>query len=999
MSSYPTGTVTFLFTDIEGSTRLAQEYPEAIAGLLDRHHTILKGAIEAQGGYVFQVIGDAFCAAFQTAGEALRAAIEAQRSFGAENWLLGPVRVRMGLSTGSAQIRLQDGRKPDYSGYISMARVQRIMSLAHGGQILISGASAELLRTELQPNVTLHDLGEHRLKGLQQPEHLWQIVAPGLQRDFPPLPSLGVTPNNLPAQLTSFIGRQHEIADVKKLLETHRLVTLTGSGGTGKTRLSLQIAADILEDYPDGVWLVELAPVRDGSLISQTILHVLGLLTESGRQPLDILTEYLSGKKLLILLDNCEHVLAESGSFVEAVLQAAPAVKVLATSREILNLAGEQAYRVPSLQAPDINRLPDIEQLGRFEAIQLFVERVTLVSPGFTITQNNALALAQICRRLDGIPLAIELAAARVKSMPLEAMLSRLDDRFRLLTGGSRNTLPRQQTLRATIDWSYALLTEPEKLLLQRLSVFRGGCTLVAAEAVCGREGIEERDVLDLLSKLVDKSLLNLDEAGRYQILETVRQYGGEKLIDVGQAEWARDRHLHFMLDLAELAEPQVRGRDQVLWLNRLEEELENWRAALAWAQDRGPELFLRLAAALWRFWAIRVNNSEIIDWLEDALRRTPEGDTVIRARVLARLAFLHGGGIGFYTSEGVEQYGHLAYTLGAKLHDEFSKVIALDMLSLCLAMKKSEEAASLAQQSLEIARRTGDHWLIGDALFSLGVAAMTRNDLRMATAIFEEAVVEARLSGDNRFIANGLMHLAWMHRARGHGETARALLHEALSIGQSAGDRVIVMAIHSELALVALFSEEYSLAEQQFGEALVGAEAVHHRMLLAKALQFSGLLEWARRNALGLCEREQNALGKAQQAKDPLVTAEALCLLAEGHRLKGETELARLRFTEALTAAKVQGFRPAYCYSIQGLGALALACRDAERATRLFAARAKLRETTFAEDYYPFMVREREAQLAEARALLGEEAFNAAWAAAQVMSEQETLAYALGPS
>ena len=482
MSNLPTGTVTFLFTDVEGSTKLWEAYPHAMKSALQRHDDLLREVIEARQGYVFKTVGDAFCAAFATATDALHAALNVQVSLQQETWgETGPLKVRMALHTGEAQER--DG---DYFGP-ALSRVARLQSTGGGGQTLLSDVTHDLCRDALPPEAVLQDLGQHRLKDLGRPEQVFQLCHPSLPADFPPLNSLDnpALPNNLPQQVTSFIGREKEMAEIAALLGNTRLLTLTGSGGSGKTRLSLQVAADLLDGTGDGVWLVELAPLSDPALVPQAVAAVLGVKEETGKTLTQTLTAYLKGRRLLLVLDNCEHVLDACARLADSIIRACPQVQILASSREGLGIAGEQTYRVPSLSLPSSSLAATPESLSQYEAVSLFVARALAHQPAFAVTNANAPALASACLRLDGIPLAIELAAARVRSLSVEEINSRLDNRFRLLTGGSKTALPRQQTLRALIDWSYDLLTDQEKTLLRRLSVFAGGWTLAAAESVC----------------------------------------------------------------------------------------------------------------------------------------------------------------------------------------------------------------------------------------------------------------------------------------------------------------------------------------------------------------------------------------------------------------------------------------------------------------------------------------------------------------------------------
>jgi predicted ATPase/class 3 adenylate cyclase len=572
MGSLPTGTVTFLFTDIEGSTKLAQEHPNRWESLRERHHSILRGAIEAKHGFIFQIIGDAFCVAFHTARDGLCAAIEAQRELQTENWGDAAIKVRMGLHTGTAEFH-----GTDYRGYINLARVQRVMSMGYGGQILLSNTASELVRGELPDDVTLRDMGEHWLKGLLNPEHLWQVNVSDLAQDFPPLRSLNKIPHNLPSQLTSFIGREEEISEIREALGSHRLVTLTGSGGTGKTRLSLEVAAAEIERFPDGVWFIELAPLVDPDLIPITILSVMHLSEQAGKTALKVLEEQINSKKMLFILDNCEHLIQGSAAISHTLLITLPNLQILASSREAMGIQGELSWHVPSLRMPDSKGIIQAEQLSQYEAVRLFIDRATLIQPYFVITNENAPAVAQICDQLDGIPLAIELAAARLKMLSPEQIAARLDDRFRLLTSGSRTVLPRQQTLRAMIDWSYALLDKKEATLFRRLAVFSSGCTLEAVEHICvdtDYSTLLQEEILDLLAHLVDKSLVNTKENGntiRYSMLESTRQYAGEKLRAAGEASELSHRHATYYANL----EPKT------------DDELDNIRSVFRWCLER----------------------------------------------------------------------------------------------------------------------------------------------------------------------------------------------------------------------------------------------------------------------------------------------------------------------------------------------------------------------------------------------------------------------------
>jgi predicted ATPase/class 3 adenylate cyclase len=599
--SIPSGTVTFLFTDIEGSTKLAREHRTEWERARGRHDASLRSAIEAWHGHVFQVVGDAFCASFHTAEDALQAALESQRTLQSEPWGEVPIKVRMGLNTGSAQA----GTGPDgalaYTGYSTLARTQRVMSTAYGEQVLLSNTSAELMLGELPQGVTLRDMKEHRLKGLLNPEHLWQAVTSGVRQDFPALQSLNSIPNNLPLQLTSFIGREKEIAEILRLVEANRLVTLTGSGGVGKTRHALQVGAEILDAFPDGVWFVDLAAITNPELVVHAIAAALGVREDPNQPMLDVLKDHLASRRTLILLDNCEHLLEPCARCADTILRACPHVKIVASSREALGVTGEVSFQVTSMALPDPQHLPAVEILTQYDSVRLFIERAVSAKPDFVLTSANGPAVAQICARLDGIPLAIELAAARVKGISAEQISTRLDDRFRLLTGGSRTALPRHQTLRAMIEWSHDLLTEPERVVFRRSAAFVGDWSLDAAEAVCQGDPIAPADVLDLLLRLVDRSLVAANERGgqeRYRMLESIADFARQKLAESGEEDAVRERHLEFFVAFAEAAGPHVEGAEAFIWLNGHRSEYDNLESALARAGALPADSSLGLARA-----------------------------------------------------------------------------------------------------------------------------------------------------------------------------------------------------------------------------------------------------------------------------------------------------------------------------------------------------------------------------------------------------------------
>jgi len=583
MAELPTGTVTFLFTDIEGSTRRWEEHRDAMGDALARHDTILEAAITGHGGVVFSKMGDGMAAAFSSPDDAIAATLDAQLKLTEETWPTetGPLRVRMGLHTGQGQ--LVDGQYMNQP----LNRCARLMAIAHGGQVLVSGATEHLVRGGLPEGVGLVDLGEHRLRDLSEPMRVFQVRHGSLPANFPPLRSLEHYPGNLPLQHSSLVGRAEDLARVAQALEMFPVVTLTGVGGVGKTRLALQVAAEVLPQFRDGAWLCELASVRDPDWVAQEVAGVFHVSARPGLSLEESLVAFFSDQRLLLVLDNCEHLLRPVASLVTRIEGACPGVKVLATSREGLNVRGEQILVVPSLGVPDEGA--GLEGLATCEAVQLFIDRARAVKADFALDLSNAPGVAQVCTRLDGVPLAIELAAARIGAMTPSELARRLDRRFRLLTGGDRVAIERHQTLRATIDWSYELLSDPERQLLIRLSVLAGGFTLEAAEAVCAGQLIEVDDVLDLLATLVARSLVVATPTGaetRYRLLETIRQYGEERLAEAGETDPLRARHADYYIEFAGGIHRAMYGPKQLEVLARLAQEHDNLLAAMAFALD-----------------------------------------------------------------------------------------------------------------------------------------------------------------------------------------------------------------------------------------------------------------------------------------------------------------------------------------------------------------------------------------------------------------------------
>ncbi|MFL5732669.1 MAG: ATP-binding protein, partial [Chloroflexia bacterium] len=689
MSELPSGTLTFLFTDVEGSTARWEHHTQAMKVALERHDSILRRAIEENGGYVFRLEGDAFRAAFSTAPAALLAALHAQRGFAAqpEQWPeeTGPLRVRMALHTGA--VELKNG---DYVGP-SLNRMARLLSTAHGGQTVLSQATEQLVRDSLPTGANLIDLGEHRLRDLIRPERIFQLVVPGLPSDFPPLKTLDSRPNNLPLQPTPFIGRVKEMAGLREMMERDdlRLLTLTGVGGTGKTRLAAQVAADLLDGYPDGVWFVDLAPLTDNRQVMPAVAGVLGVKENAGGPLVEALIDSVGQKQMLLVLDNFERVVAAAPQ-VSQLLVACSGLKVLATSRVPLRVSQEQEYPVSPLALPDPAHLPSLEQLTQYEAVRLFIDRAVAIRPDFEVNNDNAPAVAEICARLDGLPLAIELAAARIRLFPPRALLSRLSSRLKLLTTGGKDLPARQQTLRGTIEWSYDLLDEGERQLFHRTAVFQGGRTFEAFEAVCNYDGQLKVDLLEGIEALVSQSLMQqregVDGEPRFLMLETIQEYGREKLAESGEEAELRRQHLAYYLTLAEEAGPHLTGEGQYEWLVRLEEEYDNIRAGLRWAREEGErrdaEDGLKLAAAMGDFWGILGRYREGREQLEGALAAVPEEQTGdARSKEVARAG------------------GRALYALGAITHNQGDLAAA----------------RAYMEKGLEVARYAGDLRCVAD--------------------------------------------------------------------------------------------------------------------------------------------------------------------------------------------------------------------------------------------------------------------------------------------
>ncbi len=1017
--SFPTGLVTFLLSDVEGSTRLWEGDEAVMGAAIARHYELLHAAIALHGGVrpVEQGEGDSVVGVFARPSDALAATLDVQRAFAAEPWAQdGELRVRLALHTGEAQLR-GDGC---YVGR-AVIRCARLRAVAHGGQTVLSGITRDLVADRLPEGANLRDLGSHRLKDLGQPERVWQVCHPELMNDFPPLRSLDAVVNNLPVQLTSFVGRDMELAELGRAFEAARLVTLTGAGGCGKTRLALHAVAEVAARHPDRVWWVELAPVSAADLVPYAVARTFGLVEEEGRPVVDTLSEQLAGFDALVILDNCEHVLEPCARLVEALLRAAPALRVVATRREPLAIPGELTWRVPSLD----------DEAGA----RLFVDRAALVRPGFTAEGDDAQAVGQICRRLDGLPLAIELAAARVRMMPPSGIAAALDDRFRLLTGGGRTLLPRQQTLETSVAWSHDLLDDAERALLRRLSVFAGGFTLDAAESVCADEIVDRYAVLDVLSRLVDKSLVQADvdrAEGRYGLLETIRFFATERLVSAGESDVTRERHRDFFLALAQRAEPELALAGGVAWLNRLERERDNLQAAADWCDATGAyKPFLRLVTALTLFYEMHSHLQVGGRRFAQALARD-EGPSPLRARALwgaAHVAF-YGGDL-----ESMGRYASQALEMAEALGDEWAiaRALATNGLVAAWLRPEPEQGRALLKRSIELGQELGDHWTVAAGWKLMTVAWMIQDDYQGLAP----ALAELRRVGES------LSHpypIAWYHTTVGwaslhRGDFARAerALETALEYDREIGGASTAGIATALLGEIESLTGRYDAASARLGPFLKRAAATGDylgapfgvpplarllvglgapadaRDMVGPFVEFLRPVGFAYHLSQGLwvlgaahlatgdLEAAEAALIEAKELaksiSNPWLAADANHHLGELARRRDDTSGAEDLHHEALTLRARAGLRPGMAESVESLAALATDQESFTEAARLFGAACALRaEIGLAR--WPVDQAGYDTDVARARDALGEHAFDAARAEGQALTVDEAVAY-----
>ncbi len=919
----------FLITDIEGSTRLWEEQGAAMAGALALHDAILRAAVEGNRGTVIKTTGDGVLAVFDEPVAALSAALDAQRALRDGDWgEIGSLRVRMAIHAGTAEIR--DG---DYFGP-ALNRSARILAIGHGGQILVSAMAVVLAADRLPDGAELRDLGSHRLRDLDRPEQVFQVSVADLPRDFPPLRSLSTRRTNLPVQLTSFVGRERELADLEALVARHRLVTLIGTGGTGKTRLMLEAAGRLADGFADGTWLAELAPLGDPAQVASEIARALGAPEIPGQPALETVEAFLAEKELLLLLDNAEHLVDAVAGIAERLLATSPRLRILTTSREALAIAGEAVVHLQSLSCPvaigsrsagDGDDRADLDAAAGTEAVRLFLDRATSVDPGFALASENVASVSEICRRLDGIPLAIELAAARVSVMSPDDIAKRLGDRFRLLAGGRRTAVPRQQTLHALIDWSWDLLTDDDRRLLRRLSIFAGGWTAEAAARIVGDDGgsNDEVELLDGLSRLVDRSLLIVDRgpSTRFRMLETIRQYAREKLIEAGEVEVLADRHFATFAALAEAAEPELRGPAMVDWLDRMDADAENFDTALEWGLEAQPWPAVRMATALLAYWAVRVASTDS------------------EARLVAAIEIARARTVGNPTADPADQ------ALAARLLGEAARIWAMG--------GQAQVALGWGQDALPLADASGDIEAQLHARSGLGVATVFTGGGDAVQQWFEQGVILGERSG-NWFL-----------------------------LGMAAGFAGASLAPFDPVAAEALVLRADEAARRSGSPYAIGAVAIAHgRMLSATGRTDEAVAQFGIATAR-FAELGDIRLGLAAKSD-----------LAHALRRGGRFDEAIAVYRETIGGWIHLGHRGAVANQLENVGYLAIDQDRPDRAARLLAAAEAIREAAdspMAFDEEP----ELHAFVARLRTMLPSDAFDAAWRDGRAMSISAAVALA----
>jgi predicted ATPase/class 3 adenylate cyclase len=964
MKDLPTGTITLLFADMEGSTRLLQKLNDDYANVLADFRHLFRTTFGQWHGHEVDTQGDAFFAVFARASDAVVAAVAIQRALASHSWPQDViVRARIGLHTGEPQLSSE--------GYLGLDvhHTSRIMSAGHGGQILLSQTTRELVEQALPEGLFLRDLGEHRLKDLLRPSHLFQLSSTDLPAEFPPLKTLDTHPNNLPIQPTTFVGREKEVVTLCDLMRRPevRLLTLTGPGGVGKTRLSLQVAAELSELFADGVFLVPLAPVSDPEQVIPTIAQTLSI-GEAGDQPLLALVKrVLKEKRLLLLLDNFEQV-AAAAVLIADLLSACSNLKVLVTSREVLHVRAEQEYAVPPFAVPNLKRLPELSILAQYASVVLFLARAQAVNPTFALTTANAPFVAGMCARLDGLPLAIELAAARVKYYQPQALLARLEQGLGFLSRGARDLPERQRTLRGAIAWSYELLSSQEQTLFRRLAVFVDGCTVEAAADVCAAVGELEGDVLEALLSLVDKSLMRQaeqeDQSGepRFWMLQVLREFGLECLASAGELDTTRAAHALYFIAQAEEIEPHLRGAESGRWFARLEQEHENLRAALSWLLERAgtsagseegmmwAEMAMRLSGALYWFWNIHGYYREGRSFLEKALAMREGVAASLQVKVLYAASVL------------------------AITQDDF------------------ERAEVLCRESLELSRELGDSADVASALLQLGFVAWGRCQYIEARAKLEEAVNLYQGLGDTWNSARSLAYLARVFAAQGEHSRARALAEQSLGLSRKLGNNGRIAIALYELARVRFLAQDDLAQVQDLAEeSLELFQELGDTQYIAVLLSFQGemcLIQEEQAQAHALLEESVLTF---KELGDRWSTAEALLSFARVAMSQADFEAANARYQESLTIAREIDARNIIASALEGVGAVAVALGEPRWAAMLWGTAQALRVSIGA-PLPPIYLTDHESALATVRTMLGEETFAVALAEGETIDLEQIL-------
>ena len=1006
----PTGTVTLLLADVEGSTRLWETQAEVMTAAIARLNQVVCEVVAAHDGVrpVEQGEGDSFVAAFARASDAVACALGLQRA------PLAPIRLRIGVHTGEIQLRDED----NYAGP-TINRTARLRDLAHGGQTVLSGATEVMVVDRLPPDAWLTDLGTHQLRDLPRPERVVQVCHPDLPNEFPPLRTpKAVAANNLPVQLTSFVGRGPQLTQLRAMLAENRLVTFTGAGGVGKTRLAIQVAAQMASEFDDGVWYVDLAPITDPDLVPVTVARALGLPDQPGRSTMDTLLRFMRDRQMLVVLDNCEHLLDASAELVVTLLSESARLTLLATSREAIGVAGEVSWRVPSLSLAD-------------EAIELFTDRARHARPGFAVSDDTAAAVGEICRRLDGVPLAIELAAARVRALSLPEILDSLHDRFRLLTGGSRTAVRRQQTLRASVDWSHALLTEPERVLFRRLAVFLGGFDFDAAQAVAGGGEVERYQVLDQLTLLVDKSLVAADDSGertRYRLLETVRQYALEKLGESGEADAVRTRHRDHYTSLAAPLDAPA-GRDYEQRVEQANIEVDNLRAAFGWSRENSDiELALTLASSLQPLWQARGRLLEGLAWFDAALADLDaqhlEVAPAVRARALADKAVLDAY-LGADSLDQAEQAVAIArqvnepallartltacgFTAGLGYHVEVARACFAEAIGLARAVDDRWRLSQILAWQAQAAHTAGDPLgtraageegrdladAIGDKFnsrvcrFYLGSAKTFSGDLAGAAAQFDEVAAEAEAAHDEMGRVLSLAGQSLALAYRGEAAAVREAAEAALKGGAELGGRFAVIG-HVALGFAALAAGDGAAAHEareaalQYMIVVSGGAAAVQRIWNAEAALADGDLAAARRwadEAVSTTTGWYSALALTVRARVAIAASEPDQAERDAHD-------ALARATEVEAYLLIPDI-------LECLAALASQDGSHREAARLFGAAEAIRQPMGAVRFKIWDAGY-QASVAALRDALGEQDFDGAWAEGGGLSTEEAIAYA----